>query len=137
MACPFFTPTKRADNIAFPHPRRLPLGSSWRGMCSAPGHELVVPNDVDLESCNLGYAKSCPRLPQERICDAVRFGVVNDFGGMISLQFVLESGYLPTGYGLLQYDQPLGRWITRHPAERIQELAESFLRSYLERKNRQ
>ncbi len=133
MACPFFAPTHRADDIAFPHPARLPLGGSWRGVCSAPGHEQATPSDAELECCNLGYAKSCPRLPKERACDAVRFAVSNDSGETISLQFVFETDYLPTALGSLEYDRALKTWVSRHPEPRTQRLAECFLHSYLER----
>jgi hypothetical protein len=135
LACPFFIPTERADDLALPHPARLPLGAAWRGRCAAPGHEEATPTDRQLEACNLGYAKSCPRLPQERTCDAVRFAVANDSGEAISLCFVLESDYLPAGQGLLEYDRSLKIWTVQHPELRTQRLAESFLQSYLERQS--
>jgi hypothetical protein len=135
LACPFFSPTERADDIALPHPARLPLGASWRGLCGAPGHEQTTPSNVELESCNLGYAKSCPRLPKVRTYDAVRFVVANDSGSRISLQFVFETDHLPAGHGVLEYDQILGTWISSHSERGIQRLAECFLRSYLDRKN--
>jgi hypothetical protein len=134
LACPFFVPTQRADNLALPHPMRLPLGSSWRGVCSAPGHEQTIPSDIELESCNLGYAKSCPRLPKDRTHDAVRFLVTKDSGETVSLEFVLESGYLPAGHGFLEYDQRLNYWRSPHPERGIQKLAECFLQSYLDRR---
>ena len=136
MACPFFIPTDRSDAVAFPHPARLPLGSSWRGVCSAPGHEQATPNAIELEWCNLGYAKSCPRLPENRGCDAVRFAVVRDSGKRISLQFVLEKDYLPAGYGFLEYSRGLNTWTAPHPEQPIQKMAECFLQSYLDRSNR-
>jgi hypothetical protein len=135
LACPFFIPTHRADDLALPHPARLPLGAAWRGSCAAPGHEKVTPTDRELESCNLGYAKFCPRLPKERACDAIRFAVASDLGGMISLHFVLESDHLPTGHGLLAYDRTMKTWTSPHPEPRTQKLAESFLQSYLERRS--
>ena len=135
MACPFFVPTHRADDLALPHPARLPLGAAWRGTCASPGHEQATPTDRRLESCNMGYAKSCPRLPKDRACDAVRFAVANDSGESISLHFVFELDHLPAGYGLLKYDRLLKTWIPPHPEPRIQRLAESFLQSYLERQN--
>ncbi len=134
MACPFFMPTERADDIAFQHPARLPLGSSWRGTCLSPSHEQATLSSLELESCNLGYAKSCPRLPKERVCDAVRFAVVNESRDSISLQFVLEKAYLPTSHGTLAYDQLSGNWISTHPDHGIQKKAECFLQSYLDRK---
>jgi len=135
VACPFFVPTQRADDIAFPHPARLPLGAAWRGLCSAPSHEQAQPSNQELGSCNLGYAKSCPRLPKERSCDAVRFAVANDSGGKISLHCVLESEYLPAGHSVLEYDPLVKNWITAHPEPRVQKLAECFLQSYLDRRN--
>ena len=99
------------------------------------GHEQSSLGNNDLESCNLGYAKSCPRLPQERSCDAVRFAIANDAGETISVQFVLESNYLPAGQGMLKYDRHLNIWVSPHPEPGTQRLAESFLQSYLERKS--
>ena len=134
MACPFFMPTERADDIAFPHPSRLPLGSSWRGVCIVPGHEQSPPGNIELESCNLGYAKTCPRLPKERVCDAVRFAVVNESQDSVSLKFVLEKAYLPTSHGILTYDRGSKSWTSSHADLSVQKKAECFLQSYLERK---
>lgn len=134
MSCPFFMPTERADDIAFQHPARLPLGSCWRGTCIAPNHEHATLNSIELESCNLGYAKSCPRLPKERDCDAVRFAVVNESQDSVSLQFVLEKAYLPTSHGLLGYDRRSKCWAVSHSDRSIQKKAECFLQSYLDRK---
>ena|SRR5436189_4864821 len=134
MACPFFIPVVRVNDLALPHPARLPLGASWRGTCSAPGHELSTPDNVELESCNLGYAKSCPRLPEQRSCDSVRFAVARDSTTKISLQFVLEAAHLPVEHGLLDYDLLSQSWISRHSQAGIQKLAECFMQSYLERK---
>jgi hypothetical protein len=134
LACPFFIPTERADDLALPHPARLPLGAAWRGSCGSLGHEGAVLNNRELESCNLGYAKSCPRLPKERACDAVRFAVARESADSILLNFVFESDHLPAGHGTLQYDRALENWTAPHPEPRTQRLAESFLQSYLERK---
>lgn len=134
MACPFFIPTERADDLALPHPARLPLGAAWRGTCASLGHESAVLNNRELEACNLGYAKTCPRLPKDRACDAVRFAVARESAESILLHFTYESDHLPTGYGTLQYDRSLDIWTAPHPELRTQRLAESFLQSYLERK---
>jgi hypothetical protein len=136
LACPFFTPTERADDIAFPHPARLPLGASWRGSCSAKGQEATVLNQKELESCNLGYARSCPRLPKERPYDSVRFGIARDSGDHMAVQFVLESRHRPAGHGILHFDQLSKNWISPHPDPLIQKKAECFLQSYLERTSR-
>jgi hypothetical protein len=102
----------------------------------APGHQLSPLSSTELESCNLGYAKSCPRLPEERACDAVRFCVVSDSRDTIYLQFVLETAYLPTAHGSLEYDQRLRNWTVPHTDQRVQRMAECFLQSYLDRKYR-
>jgi hypothetical protein len=136
LACPFFVPIERADDLAFPHPVRLPLGAAWRGSCSAPGCGHATPTPQELEGCNLGYAKSCSRLPKQRECDAVRFAVLNDSGGQVSVQFVFEAEYRPAGQGLLQYDSTLKQWTSPHSEARIHKLADCFLQGYLERRNR-
>jgi hypothetical protein len=127
-------PTERADDIAFQHPARLPLGASWRGTCLAPNHRQSILSSLELESCNLGYAKSCPRLPKQRACDAVRFAVMNESQDFIWLQFVLEKAYLPSSDGTLTYDRHSKCWTASHSDLSIQKKAECFLQSYLDRK---
>jgi hypothetical protein len=134
LACPFFMPIERADDIAFQHPSRLPLGASWRGSCLAPSHEQETLSTIELESCNLGYAKSCSRLPKERVCDAVRFAVANESQDSVSLKFVLEKAYLPTSHGMLAYDRNSKSWTSSHADFSVQRKAECFLQSYLDRK---
>ena len=160
MACPFFVPIERADDLALPHPARLPLGAAWRGSCAAPGHEQAIPDNEEFEGCNLGYAKSCPRLPKKRNCDAVRFGVVKESGSLISLQVVFESQYRPAGDEFLEYDSKTGGppirlprfagslsagpvagglgsdWSSAHSESSVQKQAECFLQTYLERRIR-
>jgi hypothetical protein len=133
MACPFFSPSERAENLALPHPARLPLGAAWRGTCSVPGGELVQLGAVELESCNLGYAYACPRLPRERAADAVRFRVNQESAERLQIQFVLESRHLPIEYGNLQYDRISQCWASEHSDSRIQRLADCFLQAYRER----
>lgn len=134
MACPFFIPIERVDDLGFPHATRLPLGASWRGLCGAPGHEQAAPSSQELESCNLGYAKSCARLPRDRACDAVRFAVAKESELRVSLQLVLETSHLPAGSCVLEYDRTANVWIASHPDRRIQRMAECFLKSFLEKR---
>jgi hypothetical protein len=133
VACPFFAPSERAENIALPHPARLPLGAAWRGACSAPGGELVQLGASELEWCNLGYAHACPRLPKERAADAVRFAVNQQSRERLQIQFVLESKHLPLEYGTLHFDRIAQCWASQHSDSRIQKLADCFLKAYLER----
>ena len=134
MACPFFIPIERANDLGFPHAARLPLGASWHGLCGAPGHEQMTPSPQELESCNLGYAKSCARLPRDRACDAVRFAVAKESERRVSLQLVLETAHLPAGNCVLEYDRTTNLWIASHPDSRIQRMAECFLKSFLEKR---
>ena len=78
---------------------RLPLGAAWRGKCNAPGYEAHSPSNHELEACNLGYAHACLRLPNERACDAIRFGVTRESSTSISLQYVMEAAHQPAGQG--------------------------------------
>jgi hypothetical protein len=134
MPCPYFIPTERFDGAGFTHPARLPLGAGYRGQCGAPGHAGATPSDNELTQCNLGYARNCSRLPQDRQADAVRFSILRDRDGQISLSYVSELNYLPREHGSLQYDLLLGRWASLHPEAGVQGLAECFLQSYLARR---
>ena len=135
MACPYFIPTEKFADACWPHRTRLPLGDGWRGLCTAPGHEQIVPSDDELrQCCNLGYAAQCSRLPARRRFDAVRFSVVRDREQRIEVCYVLESGHLPGLHGILQYDSAAGSWTTPHPDPRIRAMATCYLESYLERR---
>jgi hypothetical protein len=135
MSCPYFIPTERFDDGGVVHPARLPLGAAYRGRCGAPGHESTLPSDEELKhECNLGYARNCNRLPPNRNADAIRFSILQDRDGQISLCYVSELNYLPSEHGNLHYDSVLQKWMNLHPEERIQTLAQCFLQSYLARR---
>jgi len=134
MACPFFMPTSKSDTAFFLHPARLPLGTGWNGLCSAPGHENCQPDMEELRRCNLGYAASCSRLPADRTSDAIRFSVARDGGSHLSLWFVHERDHRPAGHGTLEYDVSLATWTSPHADARVQKMAECYLQSYLQRR---
>jgi hypothetical protein len=137
MACPFFMPTTKLEDGGWLHSSRLPLGGGWTGRCSAPGHEDAEPSTEEIrEFCNLGYAIHCSRLPKERTSDAVRFSIAGDSGTRLSVWFVHELKHSPAGYGTLEYDLSLGRWISLHPDPRVQKMADCYLQSYLLRRIR-
>lgn len=127
MACPFFMPTQRMQGGAWIHPSRLPLAWGWEGVCTAPGHEGETPESF--EACNLGYATACPRLPQERNCDAVRFAVVREKADRSLLVYVCEKDHLPADHGNLELCIHDGTCAKPHPDPRIQKMAECFLTS--------
>lgn len=135
MACPYFMPTQKHDPAFWIHPSRLPLGAGWKGLCTAPGHENEVPNEEQLrDSCNLGYARNCSWCPQDRKWDSTRFGVSKESERRISLCYVCEKDHLPIEQGILEYDLAVLSWNRRHPDDRVQRMAESYLESFLIRK---
>jgi len=125
-------PTSRFDGGGWLHPARLPLGSGWKGHCSAPGHEGVEPTADELRDwCNLGYASTCSRRPQQHFCDAVRFSVARDGASQLTILYSCESAHRPAGHGRLDYDLASQKWISSHPDARIQKMAECYLQSHL------
>jgi hypothetical protein len=136
MPCPYFIPTERFDDAGFTHPARLPLGAAFRGQCGAPENNGAIPSDEELKQCNLGYAHNCTRLPQMRDADAIRFSIVRERDGKISLCYVSELNYLPREKGQMQYDSLTRTWLQMHPDARVQAMAECFLQSYLLRREK-
>jgi hypothetical protein len=143
MACPFFMPIEKLENGTWPHPARLPLGCGWSGHCTAPGHEGDRLQLEELHSCNLGYADSCRRMPQDRVWDAVRFAMRAstlrtsnglEFLGRIELQYVCERKHRPGEYGTLEFDSVGLKWLRSHADPRVQKMAECFLQVHLERR---
>ena len=138
-------PVAKLEEGAWPHPARLPLGCGWTGHCTAPGHEGEVPSRAALEEfCNLGYAQSCGRLPQERAWDAVRFAVSVDKrtekgdnrtetipNRNIHVEYVCELQHRPKDHGKLEFDGLAMEWVRRHSDSRVQKMAECFLEMYL------
>jgi hypothetical protein len=119
----------------WPFPQRLPLGAGWSGTCTAPGHEGARPNQEELKSgCNLGYAKTCPRLPGERHADAVRFALAEEHDGFLRIRFCCERECLPAGHGELLFDLTSGSWLKRHDDPRVQRMAECYLQAQKERR---
>jgi hypothetical protein len=132
LACPYFMPTQKCDDGTWIHPARLPLGAGWRGTCTADPEQHVPPTELELhEYCNMGYALACSRLPSQRSCDALRFGVTNDLENGIRISYVCESDHRPAGNGILEYDTATARWTQSHADPRIQKMAQCFLESYL------
>jgi hypothetical protein len=127
VACPFFIPEERF-NSDWPFPQRLPLGAGWTGRCSAPGHEGVRPSEAELRSgCNLGYAKSCSRLPVERDADAVHFALGEERDGILHVLFACEREYLPVNHGELLYVAASNSWLRSHDDPRVQRMAECYV----------
>jgi hypothetical protein len=84
------------------------------------------------EFCNLGYAANCPRLPEGRVWDAIRFCVLSSRNSQILLRYVGELGHRPVGDGILEYNYFERQWTVTHPQIQVQRMAECYLQSYLE-----
>lgn len=134
MACPYFLPTEKFSDGAWPHRARLPLGDGWRGLCTASADQLVPSDDQLRQFCNLGYAGECQRLPISHRFDAVRFSVTRDRDQRVQICYVLETSHRPGTHGMLEYDAADSCWAMTHPDPRIQAMAACYLESYLERR---
>lgn len=135
MACPYFLPEQELVELGFPHPQRLPLGTAWGGTCSAPGQSGLAPSEDELKNgCNLGYARGCRRLPQERTADAVRFAIVRERGSEIEVCYAYERNYEPGDRGSLQFKLADGIWTASNSEAQLARMAQCFLQSYLRRR---
>ena len=142
MACPYFIPEQRCDAELWQHRARLPLGDGFTGHCCAQADPYAPSQDELREFCNIGYAKTCPRLPAGRDADSVRFmardsrangGRANGGDGLISIKYLLELGHAPVSDGELRYDLAAGQWQSLHPDKRVQSKAQCYLQSHLAR----
>jgi hypothetical protein len=136
VACPFFMPDQRLDGD-WPFPQRLPLGAGWSGTCTA-AHSDVRPNEEELKTgCNVGYARQCSRLPQERTADAVRFAKGDEHDGFVHIRFAYERDYLPAQHGELIYDSGTHCWQTAHENPCLLRMAECYIESQMARRCRE
>ena len=103
MACPFFLPVRRLDSGGWNPAPRLPLGDAYGGSCQA----LVTapfepPEAIQRDLCNSGYARGrCSRFPDNGAADAVRFSVIGDHDGRVTLVYILEKDHAPLEHGLM------------------------------------
>jgi hypothetical protein len=136
VACPYFFPTERTFSIGWQFPHRLPLGGGFCGDCRAGG-DPFRPDDATLRDfCNLGHARSCPRVPATRHADSVRFAVARDDGQRVFLHYVFERDHAPVTHGQLEYDCTRKQWPSPLADACAQRQAECYLAVYLERRRR-
>ncbi|HMF92185.1 MAG TPA: hypothetical protein VKL40_16185 [Candidatus Angelobacter sp.] len=124
--------------MAWAFPGRLPLGAGFCGTCRAAGEATdVVPDDAALrDSCNLGHAHGCSRMPVDRRADSVRLAVAKDLGERIVLNYVYDLDHLPVEHGQLEYNCATQSWLFAAPDACLQRQAECYLAVYLERRPR-
>ncbi|HET9837727.1 MAG TPA: hypothetical protein VFR84_05775 [Candidatus Angelobacter sp.] len=136
MACPYFYPTEKSGNLAWPFPARLPLGGGFMGTCRA-GAEEACPTEEELRDfCNIGYARGCPRMPRSCFSDGVRFAVARDEGSRVILHYASERQHEPVEYGRLEYDCATTKWAAPLRDACQQRQAEVYMAGYLERRPR-
>jgi hypothetical protein len=128
-------PQEILNDGSWQHPARLPLGAGWSGSCCATGEEILPSDSALREFCNLGNAHACPRLPDARDWDAVRFSIARSGEEQITLRYVCELAYAPVEHGKLTFDQVAERWLHPHADARVQRLAECYLETYRARQN--
>jgi hypothetical protein len=134
LACPYFMPLERFDSN-WPFPQRLPLGAGWSGTCTAPGQNGARPTMEELTSgCNIGYAKTCGRLPADRHADAVRFSLGEERDGLLRVLYACERAHLPASHGELLYNKANRTWPSAHPEPCVQRMAECYVQAQLERR---
>lgn len=136
MACPFFFPVEPFRDGVWLKPPRLPLGDPCRGECLADPNETAIPALEDLRQyCNLGYARGrCSRFPMAAEADAVRFSIVHDRDGAISLLFILERDYGPLRHEPLVYEIATRSFTSMPFPSCIAAQANRFVESYLKRR---
>ncbi len=135
MACPYFFPQQRRDDLVWPHPARLPLGAGFGGTCSAPGFAGTAPSDDELrDGCNLGYAKQCRRLPREREADCARYAVSLDGDQRVVVTWILERDHAPGEHGHAEYDCAARQLTVAPDNARIRRQLECYLGEFLRRK---
>ena len=93
------------------------------------------PSEDELKSgCNLGYAKSCTRLPADRHADAVRFALGEERDGVLHVRFASELAYLPAAHGELLYEKITATWVKKHDDACVQRMAECYVEVQLARR---
>jgi hypothetical protein len=135
VACPFFWPVARLDAELWPHRRRLPLGDGFAGECHAPNCAGRKPGEDELkDSCNLGYATSCPHLPNDRHADAVHFSATGE--GYVRVSYVMVKDQAPGEHGILEFDTATREWRSTHRDANVQRMAECYVEAWLARRVR-
>jgi len=136
MACPYFFPTKRLAEAAWPKHPRLPLGDPYTGICRAdPMHEQMPPVETLRECCNVGRANGrCSHFPKKhRGPDAFRYSVAEDTADLIRIFYVAERAHGTAEHGSIEYETATGLF-RDGPSETLEKQARAYLESYLRRK---
>jgi hypothetical protein len=133
VACPFFAPSRRLENIGWAVPPRYPLGDLFSGTCHASTSNLTEGHQD--ECCNFGYARGlCNRFPGGDAADAVRFSVTEDSAAKLVVVYVVEKDHAPAEFGTLEYSIADARLNGPPISNVLVQQAQAFLESYLSRR---
>jgi hypothetical protein len=130
VACPFFLPVRRIGSGGWNPAPRLPLGDAYGGVCHARASApFEPPEEIQRELCNCGYARRrCSHFPDNGAADAVRFSVIGDQDGRVTLVYILEKDHAPMEHGLMDYDATAA-------LEPLASQARAFIESYRRQRN--
>lgn len=137
MACPYFFPTERFAEAAWPKHPRLPLGDPYKGICRAdPKHERSPAVETLRECCNPGRAhQRCSHFPKSSGADAFRFCVASDADGVIGIFYVAERGGRTVESGTVDFETATGLFRDTQAGETLEKQARAYVESYLRRKS--
>lgn len=137
MACPYFYPTERFAESAWPKHPRLPLGDPYSGFCRAnPMRERRPGQETLRECCNVGRAgRRCSHFPKDSGPDANRFSVASDAAGVIRIFYVAEREHYSLDHGTIDFDTASGQFPDTDTGETLRKQARAYVESYLRRKH--
>ncbi len=137
MACPYFFPTKRLAESAWPKHPRLPLGDPYNGICRAdPMHERIPAAQLLRECCNIGHAGTrCSHFPKKDAGpDAIRYSVADDAMDLIRIFYVAERAERTVDHGTIEFETATGLFRDGPAGETLEKQARAYVESYLRRK---
>ncbi|HEY1206460.1 MAG: hypothetical protein ABSH46_22075 [Bryobacteraceae bacterium] len=138
MACPYFFPTERLAESAWPKHPRLPLGDPYGGICRAdPMRERLPATETLRECCNVGRAsRRCSHFPKkDGGPDAIRYSVASDAADAIRIFYVAERDHRSIDDGTLEFDMADGLFRDSPAGETLEKQARAYVESYLRRKD--
>jgi hypothetical protein len=136
MACPYFFPTERFAESAWPKHPRLPLGDPYNGICRAdPMRERSPAAQTLRECCNVGRASHrCSHFPKEDGPDAIRYSVASDAEDVIRIFYVAERANRSVDHGTVEFETATGLFRDGPAGETLEKQARAYVESYLRRK---
>src|SRR5690349_60426 len=83
-------------------PVRAPLGALYEGFCRVGDTPIQPSATILADRCNQGYARCmCPHFPGADAPDAVRFCVIAESAGTLSIRYVVEKNHGPFEQGVM------------------------------------